>query len=204
MSTRTTQSRYRQASGRSASSSKPLESAVMRQVEPVLPPPFAVMGAAQQAIDQPLVGVRTGIGEKGIDLGGRRRQAGQVVRDPPDQRRAIGLGRMAEAHLLESGEDEAIDRVAHPGLFLHGRGRHPLDGLIGPVVEGVGSERFGRRDVRRPSGRIAGEGERCSDAAGREGHHDDPTGGHGHGVGLSCGLVRPTGPGRPAQGDDSP
>ena len=52
---------------------------IMGQVEPVLAPPLAVMGAGQQAIDQPLVGIRPVIPDEGIDLGGRRRQAGQVV-----------------------------------------------------------------------------------------------------------------------------
>ena len=74
----------------------------MGQVEPVLAPALAVMRAGEQAIDQPLVGVRPVVAEERVDLVGRRRQAGQVERDAADQRDAIGLGRVADQPISSS------------------------------------------------------------------------------------------------------
>ena len=68
---------------------------VAGQVEPVPAPALAVVRRGEQPVDQPLVGVGPGVGEEGLDLGGRRRQAEQVEAEPADQRRAVGLGRRA-------------------------------------------------------------------------------------------------------------
>ena len=47
-------------------------------VEPVERHALAVVGRGEQAVDELLVGVGPIVGEEGVDLGGRRRQAGQV------------------------------------------------------------------------------------------------------------------------------
>ena len=55
-------------------------------VEPVDRHALAVVRRGQQAIDDLLVGVGRCVGEEGIDLGRRRRQAGQVERHAADER----------------------------------------------------------------------------------------------------------------------
>ena len=49
------------------------------EVEPVPAPLLAVAGRVEQAVDQLLVGVGRRVVDEGVDLLGRRRQAGQVV-----------------------------------------------------------------------------------------------------------------------------
>ncbi len=56
----------------------PVGVGVARGIEPVLAPALAVPRAGQQAIDEPLVGVRARVVCERRDLRGRRRQAGQV------------------------------------------------------------------------------------------------------------------------------
>ena len=72
------------------------------------------MRRGQQAVDDSFVGVGPCIGDKGVDLGGRRRQPDQVERDPAEQRGLAGLGRGLQAFLLEAREDEGVDGRARP------------------------------------------------------------------------------------------
>ena len=67
----------------------------MDQVHPVPGPALAVMGAGQQAIDQPLVGIGRAVGEEGRDLLGSRRQAEQVERQAANQGPPVGFRRGA-------------------------------------------------------------------------------------------------------------
>ena len=85
---------------------------VARGIEPVLAPSLAVSGAGQQAIDEPLVGVRAGVVDERRDLVGRRRQAGQVEGQAADQGGAVGVGAEGQPAVLERPLDEAIDRTA--------------------------------------------------------------------------------------------
>ena len=62
--------------------------AVAGDVEPVPAPAFAERGRGEQPVDDLLEGVGRRVVDEGVDLLGRRRQAGQVERDPADQRRA--------------------------------------------------------------------------------------------------------------------
>ena len=75
---------------------------------------LAVARRGEQAIDHLLVGVRRLVREEGIDLRGRRRQAGQVERDAADQRRPVGLGRRRQPFLFEAGQDEGVDADCGP------------------------------------------------------------------------------------------
>ena len=84
-------------------------------VEPVHRHSLAVMRRSQQAIDQGLVGVGTGVGEKRVDLLRRGRQPDQIEREPADQGGPLGLRRRREALGLEPGQHEPIDRVYNPG-----------------------------------------------------------------------------------------
>ena len=59
---------------------------VADDVEPVAAPALAVVRRGEQAVDEFLVGVGRLVGEEGVDLFGRRRQAGQIERDAADER----------------------------------------------------------------------------------------------------------------------
>ena len=128
----------------------------MRQVEPVLGPPFAVPRAGQEPIDQPLVGVRPVVAEEGLDLLGRRGEAGQVEGHATDQRGRVGLGGGDEAHLLQARQDEAIDRVPDPLRSLDLRERGALGNLVRPVRALLGREGLGRCDRFRIGGGFTG------------------------------------------------
>src|SRR5262249_41175169 len=86
------------------------------EVEPVPAPSLAVVRAGQEPVDQPLVGVRRAVGEEGLDLFGRRRQAGHVERHPADQGPPIPLGGRGEPSTFQRRQQEPIDRV--PGRAL--------------------------------------------------------------------------------------
>ena len=59
--------------------------AVVDHVQPVPPPALAVARRGQQPVHQLLVGVRRAVGDEGLDLFRRRRQAVQVEGEPADQ-----------------------------------------------------------------------------------------------------------------------
>ena len=102
-------------------------------VEPVEGHPLAVVRRGQQAIDQLFVGIGTRVGQKGIDLGRRRRQAGQVERQPADQRCLVRLGRRLQSLALEPGQNEAIDRISRPAGIANFRQRRPHRGDKRPM-----------------------------------------------------------------------
>ena len=72
---------------------------VADDVEPVPAPALAIPGRGQQAIDDPRERFGRSIGEEGVDLLGRRRQADQVERGPPDQRASVGRRRRVPARV---------------------------------------------------------------------------------------------------------
>ena len=76
---------------------------IASQVEPVAAPAFAIVGRGQQAIDQTLVGIRGLVINKGVDLGGRGRQAQQVEAEAADQRDAISFGGRLQMSSLPDG-----------------------------------------------------------------------------------------------------
>jgi hypothetical protein len=57
---------------------------------------------------------------EGVGLFRRRRQAGQVERQPPRQGDPVGLRRGLQALLLQPGEDEGVNRIADCGLRIEG------------------------------------------------------------------------------------
>ena len=137
-------------------------------VEPLHRHPLAVARRAEQPVDRPLVGVRGVVVEERGQLARRRRQPRQVERRPAQQRRPVGLRRRREALSLETGEDEAVDRVARPvgvgdrrrvgTLRRHERPvRLPLRPLVDPQAERldlVVRQRLG--PAGHPLGRIRG------------------------------------------------
>ena len=74
--------------------------AVAGGVEPEAGHVLAVARRREQPIDRSLVGVGAIVGEEGVDLRRRRRQAGEVERDAAQQRDAIGLDGEASAFLV--------------------------------------------------------------------------------------------------------
>jgi hypothetical protein len=112
---------------------------VARQVEPGGGHALAEARVGEQALDEALVGVAGALGEEEVDLCARRRQAGQVERDAPDQRLALGLRARRQALGLQARQHEAVDRVPAPGLVAQ-RGqaraarRHegPVRRVLGP------------------------------------------------------------------------
>ena len=94
---------------------------VARQVQPAPRPSFPIPGRGQQAVHQALVGVRRRIVHERVRLLRGGRDANQVQANPPHQRVAIRRGRGLEAFLLQPGQHESVDRVAHPATVFHAR-----------------------------------------------------------------------------------
>ena len=66
-------------------------------VEPAAGHVFAIARRSQEAFDDLVIGLRRGVGEEGIDLGGRRRQAGEVERHAAEQAGLVGFGAWTQA-----------------------------------------------------------------------------------------------------------
>ena len=98
---------------------------VTDHVEPVDRHAFAEMLRREQPIYHLLIrrspfSARI-IPRKRIDLFRRRRQPGQIERQPPNQRPRVGFRRRRQTLLLQPRENKAIDVVAHPRRVLHCR-----------------------------------------------------------------------------------
>ena len=109
---------------------------VTGEVEPLPGLMLAVAVVGQQPVDVAFVGIRRRIGDEGIDLLRRRRQADQIEGEAAGKHCPIGLGLKREPVSLEPRQHEGIDRVSHrgsAGCFGHLRAdrRHvrpmPLD-----------------------------------------------------------------------------
>ena len=82
---------------------------------------LAVARILQAAVDKPLPGglKRVGcghVGQEGIDLCGRRRQAEHVEGEPADQRLGRRLGRRLDARLTKPGQHKPIDLAGRPAV----------------------------------------------------------------------------------------
>ena len=113
---------------------------IASQVEPVPAPAFAVMRAGQQAIDDVLVPVRRCVPQGGIDLRGRRRQTEQIEAQPAKQGNAVGFPSGDDLLLFQSGEDESVNGIAHPGLITDRRLGNPDRRLECPVIPRIGGQ----------------------------------------------------------------
>ena len=87
---------------------------VARHVQPVAPPALAIVRRLQQFIHRPSVCPRACVRDEHRDLGGRRRQAGQVEAHAAQQCRLGRLRRRRDTRLRLLGGDENIDRVFRP------------------------------------------------------------------------------------------
>ncbi len=125
---------------------------VVGQVEPIAPPAFAVVRRGQQPIDQPLVSIAAGVGQKRVHFFRAGRQPQQVEAQSPDERGPGGLGRRLQVGRFQPGEHKSIDRVAHPGPVLHGRRIDRGQRLERPMI--ARAPRRQRRAVRRRPGSL--------------------------------------------------
>jgi hypothetical protein len=106
---------------------------VAGQVEPLPRHVLAVAVVAEQPVDEPLDGVGRRVGHEGVDLLRARRQAGEVEREPADERGPVGLRLRREPLGLQPGEDEAVDVVSRPGGAFHGGHGRTHRRHVGPV-----------------------------------------------------------------------
>ena len=95
------------------------------QVQPVSPPALPVMRRAEQPFDDARVRPRSPVGQKLLQLGWGRRQAGQIERDPSQQRPPVGSVRRFQSLGLQPGEDEPIHVSARPVRVAYLRPRRP-------------------------------------------------------------------------------
>ena len=79
---------------------------VTGHVQPVPPPPLAVVRRFQATVDQPFVGIVPLVIDESLGLLERRRQPQQVQVDTPDQGQPICVSRKAQFLLFQPGEDE--------------------------------------------------------------------------------------------------
>ena len=133
------------------------------------------MRRGEQAVDQLLVGQRVRVGDEGVDLLRRRRQADQVEREPADQGAAVGLRRRRQAFRLEPGQDERVDRVADPARV--GAGQCPAQpaGGAAAATTSPGARRAAHRRRHRARRRrrrsMRGAGPPPRRSAARRGRH---------------------------------
>ena len=112
---------------------------VAHEVEPGAGLPFAEGGGGEQAVDEFLVGQRVRVGDEGVDLGRRRRQARDIEGDAANQGRPLGGRRRGESRLAQACGDEAVDRVGGGA----GRRLGPPDRLVGPPGSLLRADRAG-------------------------------------------------------------
>lgn len=100
---------------------------VARLIQPrrrqALRAPREVRLLRRQLVDPPLVRVRALVGEEGVHLLGRRREARDIQERAPDQRGAVRVRRRLDVLGLEARQHEPVDRVPRPRLVLDGRWR---------------------------------------------------------------------------------
>ena len=90
--------------------------------------------ARMELIDQALVCVHSRIVLKSQDLRFRRRQTGQVKRQPSNLCPATRLGHRSQLTPLQMCNHKLIDWIADPGSVFHLRRGYPSDGAKCPMI----------------------------------------------------------------------
>ena len=96
---------------------------VTHGIEPVHGHFFGVRFGGEEAVDDFFVSGGAWVGEKGVEVGGERWEAGEIESDAAEEGALVCLGSRLEADFGEPGFDEGVDRIA---LW-------PLDRLVGPM-----------------------------------------------------------------------
>src|SRR5262249_15280415 len=86
-------------------------------VHPVSRPALAVSRRCEETLDDALIGIGTLVGEKGVNVFGGRRQAGQVGGDTAQESAAIRLGGRGQLARSEFFENEEVDWCPRPVLW---------------------------------------------------------------------------------------
>ena len=109
---------------------------VADDIEPVTAPLHAVLRALQQPIDDgpERLPIGSRIGEEGVDLLGRRREAGEIVSGAAEERTPIGSRGRSDADGVEARLEEKVDGIVDGGAIGTGGHRHRGEGLEGPPV----------------------------------------------------------------------
>ena len=101
---------------------------IARDIEPVAPPPLAVVRRGEQPIDEPLPGTARRVVEERVRLLEGGRKANQIEIRAAQKRPALGPGSGADALVPSLLLEETVDRVVRAELRKDGdlgRGRKP-------------------------------------------------------------------------------
>ncbi len=110
---------------------------IPRRIQPMPAPTLSVVRRVQQTLDLLLVRARIPVSQKRIHFRDGRRKADQVQAQPPEQRDLVSFGRWFELFLLQPGENERINRIAHPAFAFHLRRVWPHRGFERPMFPGI-------------------------------------------------------------------
>lgn len=94
---------------------------------------LAEVRRGEVTLHQALIGIGGRIVHKGVDLFRRWRQTEQVELQSANERGAIRFRRRFESFFPQPIQNEAIDRIAHPGR-RDSRHRRPRQRMEGPMV----------------------------------------------------------------------
>ena len=87
---------------------------IANEIEPVARQSFAVVRTGEEPIDETVVPSFGILGEIGIDLGRRRRQAGEVEGDAGRANRGVGIELLREATAIEAEGVTSLQKLAKP------------------------------------------------------------------------------------------
>ena len=107
---------------------------VAYKVEPVASPALPVARACQEPVDHSLIGIRSGVVEKGVHVLGRGWQSGQIEGHAAQQRAIVGRWVRLEAHLLEARQHEGVDGIVGCGSARETRWGRAHERLKRPVL----------------------------------------------------------------------
>ena len=105
-----------------------------RHVEPMSPPPFAVLLAGKQLVDKPLIRLRRVIGCEAVNFLGRRGQSDEIEKHAADERPGIGRRIRRQSLFFEAGEHKSIDRIGDPIGTADLRDRGMAHRLESPIL----------------------------------------------------------------------
>jgi len=104
------------------------------RIEPGPGPMLAITGLGHLFVDQAIVRVRPGVRHKAFDFLQSRRQPRRVEGHAANERRSVGRRGRLKPFLLQSRQDEVVDRVPRPIAVANLRQRRPHRSDTGPVL----------------------------------------------------------------------
>ena len=79
---------------------------------------LAVPWRGEEPVNHGFVRAEGLVREKGVNVGGRGREAREIERDAADEDGFVGFGRRPKGFAFEAGKDKAVDRILWPGSAL--------------------------------------------------------------------------------------